>query len=174
MNIALLGKLEQHSQIEEWLCSAPAAVPYFGGLKLPFIARGIMDDSSPADFETAVRSFFDLGPADRQVAGDYLFRLYRLYAGMFDADEFDFAIPNPAKVWDFVTPTEIHVSRRPRAERSVYVEILAECRWDVEHGVAIIYRGGSKLSRVSDQDGHLTTADAFDLPEVADTILYEG
>jgi hypothetical protein len=77
-------------------------------------------------------------------------------------------------VWDFVKPTEIHISRRHHGDRLVYVEILCECRWEIEHGLAVIYRNGSTLSRVSEQDGHLTTSDAFDFPEEKDTIIYEG
>lgn len=35
----------------------------------------------------------------------------------------------------------------------------------MEHGLQIIYRAGRVLSRVREQDGHLTFTDAHDMPE---------
>ena len=88
-------------------------------------------------------------------------------------DELGFTIRSPSAVWDFVTPSEIMVSRRADDEL-VYVQICASCRWDVEHGLQVVYRRGETLSRVSAQDGHLTTSDARNLPDSEDSILYEG
>lgn len=53
---------------------------------------------------------------------------------------------------------------------AVYVQIAAECDWEPEHGLQIIYRRGVEFCRVSDQDGHLTYSDAYDLPESEDRI----
>ncbi len=74
------------------------------------------------------------------------------------------------EVWEYVHPSEIFVRRRSRREKGVYVQITAECDWEPEHGLQIIYRRGKELSRVSDQDGHLTQTDAYDLPEDQDKI----
>jgi hypothetical protein len=173
MNIQHLGNLELDPDIPEWLRSEPAPVPYFGGLSLPFVLRGVEDDSVPSDFASGLTAFFCLGSAEREQASHYIFRLYRQFVEGVGEDEFDFTIPNAAAIWDFVTPTEIHVSRRQRRDQLVYVEILAGCRWEIEHGLVVIYRSGSTLSRVSDQDGHLTTSDAFGFPEERDAIIYE-
>ena len=174
MNISHLGKLKRDSTVPEWFKSSRVAVPYFEGLRLPFTLRDIGADPSPADFENAVAAFFRLTSADRLHAGRYAFRLYRRVVEEIGEDEFSFTIPDVAGIWHFIRPTGIHISRRVRGDRSVYVEILAECQWDIEHGLAIIYRRGSDLTRVSNQDGHLTTADAFGFPEERDTIMYEG
>ena len=48
------------------------------------------------------------------------------------------------------------------------------CTWDQEHGLQIIYRRGAELSRVSQQDGHLTTSDAYARPDSEDRICDEG
>jgi len=50
------------------------------------------------------------------------------------------------------------------------VQITAECEWEPEHGLQIVYRDGSELKRVSQQDGHLTYVDAYGLPESEDRI----
>ena len=174
MTIQPLGALERDPDLPEWLRSAPVAVPYFGGVKLPFVLHGFEDDATPADFESALNAFFRLGAVDREQASHYVFRLYRQFVEAVGEDEFDFTIPSASAVWDFVTPTDIHVSRRHRRDQLVYVELLSECRWEVEHGLVVIYRSGSILSRVSEQDGHLTTSDAFDFPEEKDAIIYSG
>lgn len=160
--------------IPKWMQSAPVAIPYFGGLALPFVLQNIQEDSAPCDFESALAAFFRLGPAEREQAGHYVFRLYRQFVEAIGEDEFDFSIPSASAVWDFVTPTDIYVSRRNYGDKLIYVQILAECRWEVEHGLVVIYRSGSALSRVSEQDGHLTTSDAFGFPEDRDAIIYEG
>ncbi len=38
----------------------------------------------------------------------------------------------------------------------MYVQIAADCDWEPEHGLQLVYRGGNELVRVSEQDGHLT------------------
>ncbi|MBF2000575.1 MAG: hypothetical protein IGS38_07635, partial [Synechococcales cyanobacterium M58_A2018_015] len=125
MIIRPIGKLERDPNIPEWLRSAPVPVPYFGGLALPFVLRGIEDDSAPSDFESALTAFFRIGPTEREQAGHYVFRVYRQVVEVIGEGDLDFSIPSASAVWDFVTPTEIHVSRRHRRDRSVYVEILA-------------------------------------------------
>ncbi len=67
-------------------------------------------------------------------------------------------------------PTEVFVSRRSERDRAIYVQITADCDWEPEHGLQIVYRRGSELSRVSDLDGHLTHSDADDLAEEQDKI----
>ena len=45
-----------------------------------------------------------------------------------------------------------------------------DCDWEPEHGLQLVFRKGQSLSRVSDDDGHLTYSDAFNLPEDQDRI----
>jgi hypothetical protein len=80
------------------------------------------------------------------------------------------SIKSADRVWNHVRPSEIFVSRRSRRDKLIYVQITAHCDWEPEHGLQIIYRRGAELSRVSDQDGHLTYTDAHDLPEAEDKI----
>ena len=77
----------------------------------------------------------------------------------------------PEAVWAHVQPTGIVVSRRHRRDCAIYVQITANCDWEPEHGLQIIYRRGCELSRVSDYDGHLAHADAYGLPEDQDRII---
>ena len=49
--------------------------------------------------------------------------------------------------------------------------MACECEWEQEHGLQLVFRQGKKLTRVSDQDGHLTKADAYGIPDNEDKLL---
>jgi hypothetical protein len=170
MNITRLGTLKPHSRIMSWLVSKPVGVPYFDGQLLTFTLDGLTD-ADTADVESAVEAFLGLSSDARLAASRYVFQNYRRMADAVGEDEIDCHIKNLADVWAHVHPTEIFVSRRNRRDRLIYIQITAECDWEREHGLQIIYRRGSELSRVSDQDGHLTHTDACDLPEDQDKVF---
>ena len=75
------------------------------------------------------------------------------------------------EVWQHVRSSEVFISRRHRPDNAIYISISAECDWEPEPGLQIGHRRGSELTRVSDQDGHLTQTDAYDLPEEQDRIV---
>ena len=84
-------------------------------------------------------------------------------------DEVDVRIAVATDVWKHVQPSEVYVKRR-RKDKKVYMAIAAECDWEPEHGLQIVYRNGDQLSRVSAQDGHLSYCDAYAKPESEDRI----
>ncbi|MCL7419884.1 MAG: hypothetical protein M8364_03145 [Methylobacter sp.] len=174
MTIEPLGQLQRDPDIEEWLVSRDVSIPYLDGQSLQFIIECIEDDETPEDFEQAIRNFLSLTADDRHEATPYVFQNYRQFVEAVGEDEFDFTIPSASKVWEHVQMTAIHVSRRTYAEKDVYVQITGNCDWEQEHGLQVVLRRGNILARVSDQDGHLTTADAYALSEEQNTIIYEG
>jgi len=169
MTIAALGQLKPDKDIPEWLVSPPVAVPYFDGHELTFTLDTLSDDDSEA-IEDAIRSFLSLGTEDRLAAGLHVFRNYQHMLEAVGSEDLTCSITAVDEVWSHVHPTEVFVSKRGRRDDAIYIQITAECDWEIEHGLQIIYRGGSTLSRVSDQDGHLTYTDAYDLPEEQDKI----
>lgn len=52
---------------------------------------------------------------------------------------------------------------------TLYVQVACACEW--EHGLQLAFRQGKKLTIISDQDGHLTEADAYDIPDEDDELL---
>lgn len=170
MRIEQLGDLTPDERIPEWQVSKPVDVPYFPGVPLRFVLDCVDDDDKPEEFVAAVRSFLALSIRDREVAAPYVFQNYREMCDAIGDDEVGVEIGGPAEVWSHVRPGDIHVRRRSYGDRRVYVQITAECAWEPEHGLQIVYRDGSELKRVSQQDGHLTHADAYDLPETDDRI----
>jgi hypothetical protein len=170
MHLDSVGTLAIHEDIDEWLVSEPVAVQYFDGARLRFIFVGVSDDPAPADFDAAVRSFMGLGLADRSRAAPFVYKNYRDVVEAVGADQVGIEIASQADVWAHVRPSVVFVARRHRRDKRVYVQVTAECDWEAEHGLQIIYREGKNLSRVSDQDGHLTHTDAYDLPENEDRV----
>ena len=168
--IELLGGLRPHEDIPEWMVSQPVDVPYFPGVRLTFVIEDLAKDRSPQELEAAVRKFLELTPADRDEASSHVFKNYTEFVEAVEPEDDDVVIGRPEEVWAYVHPTAIHVSRRHRRDRKVYVQITADCDWELEHGLQIVYREGNQLSRVSSQDGHLTHTDAYDLPEDEDRI----
>lgn len=157
----------QDARIPEWWVSQPVAIPFFNGEYLPFtITVDATDDLYSVDVTDAVRSFLALSSADREVAAPLVFKNYTDFADA--VGDLDVEIADAAKVWEHVKVAEIYVDRRHHGDQDVYVKVACECDWEVEHGLQLIFRCGSLLIRVSDQDGHLTHADAYDLPEGAE------
>jgi hypothetical protein len=170
MRIEQLGELSPDERIPEWLVSEKVDVPYFAGAQLRFVFDCLEGDDRPDELASAVRRFLGLTIRDRDNAAPYVFMNYREMCEAIGDNEVGVKIDKPADVWNHVHPNEIHVTRRPYGDCKVYVQITAECAWEPEHGLQIVYREGSELIRVSQQDGHLTHVDAYALPESEDRI----
>jgi hypothetical protein len=173
MTIPELGPLAPDTHIPEWLVSAPIPIPFFDGTPLAFTLDGFeLGDESAIG--AAVGSFLSLTSDDRIAASNHVFKQFQRYTTFLSRDELGCWPEHPTNVWQHVHPTALTLCRRGRRDTHIYVRIEAECDWDPEHGLQIIYRCGHTLSRVSEQDGHLTHTDAFDLPEHQDVIVDSG
>lgn len=161
-----IGRLVQDARIPEWWLSQPIAIPCLSGQRIPFTLMLEADgDQYPSDVNEAVASFLSLTKSDLDVASAKMFKNYRDFA---DVVEIDVEIACPADVWKHVSFKELYVDRRLRLDQDVYITLACECDWEPEHGLQLVYRRGSKLVRISEQDGHLTHADAYDLPNDED------
>jgi len=165
MRIDQLGELTPDRDVPEWLVSNTVAIPYFSGARLRFVFDGLEDDDKPDEVASAVRRFLGLSVRDRDEAAPRLFDNYREICTAIGEGRVGVALGGPADAWNHVRPDEIRVTRRSRGDRKVYVQITAECAWEREHGLQIVYRDGFELGRVSQQDGHLTPADALGLSD---------
>jgi hypothetical protein len=174
---SVLGQLTQDLQLTEWWKSEPITVPYFDNKLLPVI---FMDFEPEKDTEfikeadKALTSFLQLSSSDKFTITSYVyenFRDFRNSIGENDVSKKLKNIKDENKIWKFVYPSAIHVSRRPYNDKDIYVQIACECEWEKEHGLQLVFRQGRKLIRVSDQDGWLTKADANGIPDEEDVLL---
>lgn len=164
------GPLTQDESIADWLRSAPIPVPFFDNKKLAVTFMEI----APEEANDALRNFLQLTSADRLGISDLV---YESYTDFLDEVDFDGVeeglsdIKEDHEIWNFVYPTDIYVSRRHRRDMDIYICISCECGWEKEHGLQLVFRQGKKLTRISDEDGHLTEADAWDKPDEEDELL---
>jgi hypothetical protein len=171
MNIPQLGPLRPHPHSPGDFLSEPVSVPYFDDRPVKFWLAELTE-ADEQDVTSAVGAFLALDSAARLAASPYLFQNYQQIGDAVGEDQMWCHIGIPEAIWEHVQPNYIRVARRPRRDQLIYIVIDAECDWDPEHGLQIVYRRGSELARVSDQsDGELTYADAYDLPEDQDKIV---
>ena len=146
-------------------------VGYDRNFKLvPDLLESYEVDSERDEFEVAVRNFLALTVADRALATPHVYKNYLDFAYAVGPDDLEVEIDDPDEVWNHVHPRAVRVRRRHRREARVYVVVAAECDWEPEHGLQLVYRDGKELSRVSAQDGHVTWADAYDVPDDEDWV----
>ena len=173
----VLGSLMQDKSFPDWWKSEEVPIPLFDGKKLPVIFMDYepkADESFVSKADEALTSFFALGESYRESISHLIFKNCREFLEAVGFDEADQAlrdINDENEIWRFVHPSEIYVTRRPYKDQDMYVQIACECDWEQEHGLQLVFRQGRKLTRVSNQDGHLTEADAYDKPDEEDELL---
>lgn len=166
----VVGPLTQDETISDWLISAAIPVPYFDNKKLAVTFMEI----DPDEADDALRQFLQLTSDDRLRISDLVYKNYTDFLEDVDFDGIEEGlsdIKEDHEIWNFVYPTDIYVSRRHRRDMDIYVCVACDCGWEEEHGLQLVFRQGKKLTRISDGDGHLTEADAYDKPDEADELL---
>jgi len=173
----IIGALKQEDNFPDWWKSDEIEIPFFDNLKMAITFMDFEPEHDKRFIEEAdqaLRNFLKLNAQDRNsISGlahknclDFLEAV-----GYEEADEPLKKIKDPKEIWEFIHPTEIYLTRRPYKEQDIYVLIACECDWEQEHGLQFVFRQGKKLTRISDQDGHLTEADAYDKPDEEDELL---
>ena len=158
-----IGKLFPHPDIpDEWLISGDVSIPFFGGKSLKFIL--VLDLGNEKEFFTdaneVIKNFLE---KDENFRDENSFLVFQNYAEVVDVLGEDKGSPKiicEQEVWQYIYPAEIYVERRYRGDKDVYLYIACECDWEIEHGLQIVFKRGSKITRVSSQDGHLSETDA--------------
>lgn len=172
----VLGQLKQ-DYFPDWWKSEPIEIPFFNNQKLPITCMDFEPEEDKTFIEEADQAltyFLQLSSNDRQSVSEPVYRNCMDFLDAIEEDEEDEhfrEIENINEIWNFVFPTDIFVSRRHRRDQEIYIHIACECGWEQEHGLQLVFRQGKKLTRVSGQDGHLTEADAYDIPDEEDELL---
>lgn len=170
-----VGKLSQNEKFEDWWKGGPIHVPLVEAeLPISFIDFTPEED---ADFlveaDNALANFLELSSFYRLQMVKHIHDYFLEFSEYLDAKTFPEKMVDVQQltIWNFVYPTEIFVTRREFNDRDIYIVLACECEWDKEHGLQLVFRKGMKLTRVSDQDGHVTHADAYDIPDSEDHLL---
>ncbi|MEM8906426.1 MAG: hypothetical protein AAGD05_01165 [Bacteroidota bacterium] len=172
-----LGKLRQHQEFADWWESDPIAIPFFDHQKLKITFSDFIpneDEDFLQEADQAIGRFLQKGKEARNAISSLIYKNCMDFlheVGFDEADKVLWEIKDETKIWNFVYPKEIFVTRRPYNEKDMYVQICCACKWEEEHGLQIVFRQGKQVTRVSAQDGHLTEADAYDQPDEEEELL---
>jgi hypothetical protein len=162
----VVGPLEEDQQSPGSWTSKEVPVPFFDGKKLTVSFEDFdpgEDEEALAEADKALANFFALDKSYRESISHLVYKNCKDFLDAIGSDEADQTmrdIKDEKKIWQFVHPTEIAVTPHPDDEYDMYVQVLCECDWEEEHGLQLVFRKGKKITRVSEQDGHLTDADA--------------
>lgn len=173
----IIGRLKQEESFPDWWKSEKIAIPFFDNDKLTIIFMDFepeLDTTFIDEADQALRNFLALKTDDRNSISELVYKNCMDFLEAVEYDEIDEPlrqINNKSDIWNFIHPSEIYVTRRPYKDQDIYVFIACECDWEQEHGLQLVFRQGRKLTRISDQDGHLTEADAYDKPDEEDELL---
>ena len=174
----IIGQLNQDDNFPDWWKSEEISIPFFDNEKLTITFMDFEpehDKTFIQEADQALRNFLSLTITDRNLISELA---YKNCMDFLDAVDFDDEekqpftnIKEPTEIWNFIEPTEIYISRRHRRDNDIYVQVSCECDWEEEHGLQLVFKQGKQLTRISDQDGHLTEADAYDKPDEQDELL---
>ena len=172
-----IGVLKQNDQFDDWWESNQIKIPFFDKKEMKISFMGLVPEDDPEfieDADEALDHFLKKGKSDRLELSEIAYRNCMNFLnaiGYDEADEKLWKINEKHDIWNFIYPREILVSRRDRRDKDIYLMLARECECEQEHGLQLGFRQGRKLTRISDQDGHLTEADAYDKPDTEDYLL---
>jgi hypothetical protein len=191
-----IGQLKQDI-FPTWWKSNEIEIPYFDNQKIAFIFSDFEpqnDEKFIDEADQALANFLKLGVDERNSISELVYKnclhffeitglnkeTIKMFQEIEDPIDWHKQVIHKGKlldlkdineVWQFVHPTEIHVVRRPYEEPDIYVQVYCNCDWEIEHGLQLVFKQGKKITRISQQDGHLTEADAYNIPDEEDELL---
>lgn len=157
-----LGTLQPDEYGDFWEAE-PVGVPFFDGRFLPVQLMSVSAEDASA-IDVAMKNFLRLNAQDRSRAAPAVLENCQNFLSMIDltteADHAMAALTDPDAIWPYVDCQSIDIVKDEGdsdgvGEPSIHVVLTCHCEWEPEHGLQIVYRNGERLTRVSEQDGHV-------------------
>ncbi len=155
----VLGTLQQ-GDFDNWWLSKPQKIGFLNQVVLPIT---YIDYNPNEDLkflkqaDETVKRFLAKTAADKHSYTDKVYKNCTDFIDMIgdDDEEIDWYNLDPNKIWDYVTPTDIYVSREPYQDKGVYLQLVCHCDWEEEHGLQLVFNQQGELVRVSSADGNI-------------------
>jgi hypothetical protein len=173
----IIGKLIQNEEFDDWWESDPIQIPFLENKELKITFMDFVPENDKVfviEADNALKNFLSKKQEERFELSELVHKNAMDFLNAVGYDEMDkslWEIKNKNEIWKYVYPQEIHITRRHRRDEDVYLNITCECEWEQEHGLQLVFRKGKQLTRISDQDGHITEADAYDKLDKDDELL---
>ena len=126
----------------------------FNGAAVPIVIEDDGGVVSPQQLE-ALQQALSLAPDVLEKSAPAVVQNYEVYREMIGDEEMP-PLANPVDVWKAVHPTEIVIPFFEEETPTGFL-LMAECDWDVEHGLVVRFRGG--VVDASSQQGELGLQD---------------
>ncbi|MBW6420259.1 hypothetical protein KX729_02285 [Rhizobium sp. XQZ8] len=144
-------------------------IPYFDHAE---VEVDDIDLEEPA--AAALKAFLCLDTSNRLADARHVFAYYADFRALIGEGEWlddeMGVVSNASEIWRHVTPGPVFVEKGRRDDDNCYVVMEAECAWDREHGLMMVWRGGTTLCKVGGYDGHITNANAYADDTLADVV----
>lgn len=132
-------------------------VPYFDGFEVE-----LEDEDSLSD--PALIEFLNRDRNDRLKDSRHVFTYYKDFHHMVGGedwlDEEMGVVSDPEQIWAHVAPIQIHLETGRDPDTNRYVVLYADCDWEQEHALMMVWENGKVLNKVSGYDGCLTNTNA--------------
>ncbi|QDC09007.1 hypothetical protein FHY55_07005 [Oceanicola sp. D3] len=150
------------------------ALPYFDGAEVKVLDLGPPVSPAPEEATRALTAFLQLTPQDRLADSLHVYNYYLDFHQAVGGEDWlddEMGIPeSPEDIWSHVTPGTIHLTDDPRHPGHVFLVMEANCAWEQEHGLMMIWQDGTALTKTGGYDGHVTNETAYAKPELAGTV----
>lgn len=171
----IIGILSQNDRFEDWWQSEPIIIPLVYE-KLCVIFMGFepdLDEKFIKEADKAMESFLQLDTEYKNQITNYVYNHFLKFKSLVGLEDIPIEMNEiqESEIWNYITPSEILITRRPYNEPDIFINMTCECLWEQEHGLQLVFKKGKALTRVSGQDGHLSTADAYGIPDSEDRLL---
>ena len=148
-------------------------IPYFDDAEIELIEPGVLDD---AEADAALKRFLALTPANRLADSRHVHAYYRDYhQAVGGEDWFDPQMGVPAtaaEIWKHVSPNCLFLSK-DRRSGCWHVVVEANCAWEEELGLMLVWRDGTTLTKAGGYDGHVTNVNAH-ADETMNDVVYSA
>lgn len=120
--------------------------------------------------EIALEAFLAMGHKARIGATRHVFAYARDFGDSVGWEDLGMEQPvDPDQIWSHVHP--IAISLVDRGEGGPwYVSLEANCDWEEEHGLQLVWQDGVALVKVGSYTGHVTNEDAYANSALKDVI----
>jgi len=130
------------------------AVPWFDGAEIE------LEEPQTTRDAAALATFLTLTAQDRLHASRHVYAYYRDFHAAVGGEDWldaEMGIPaTPQDIWTHVHPQLLFVESRTDMPGHSYVVIEANCDWEEEHGLMLVWKDGAQLTKAGGYDGHLS------------------
>lgn len=151
------------------------AIPYFDGREITCDSTLPRDVTEPGE-KAAWDAFLALGPQDRLADSRHLYAYYSDFRDAVGGEDWmdkEMGIPKtPHDIWPHVRPSVVWASQDPDSG-IWFIELEANCDWEEEHGVQMVWEHGAVLTKAGGFDGHTQNYFPKPTPET-DKIVYNA